>query len=259
MNLFINKKGQAALVDSIFFLTIVMAITGILLFFSINYGQQSQEQLESFYSSDFAADVLKIVTYINVARDGSSFSLSDIDSFFEIDYLLALIKEDYADESNNREITQRTKDALLNTFKSVLSPFQASMNYVFYIYDPQHDQPTYLFLFFYVHECLDEDDNPCSYTTSVVEGVGVVTESRTGDVRGNFYFCEPSAPNTFLERDLFPTLGRIDTAFGKITLPTTMDASGRPFEMRLSIWVSRDSEKISEISNGSGLNCELMN
>lgn len=244
--------------DSVFFLTIVMGITGMLLMFSINYGMQTQSQLDSFYSSDFAADVLKIVTYINVARDGSELSLSNVDSSFEIDYLLTLIKEDYADVSNDRRITQRTKNALLNTFRSVLRPFQASMNYVFYIYDPQTSR--YLFLFFSVHECVDSAGNPCSYNTTFVDGVGLVTNSRVGEVVNNFYFCEPAnEPNSFLERELFPTLGRIDTAFGKVILPTTLDNPGRPFEMRLSIWVSRDSEKISEISDGSGLNCELIN
>lgn len=249
-----NNKGQAALVDSVLFLTIIMSISAGFLFFTINYGSQTQNQLSSFYSSDFSADVLKIVTYINVARDGSLISSQDLEGSdfddFELDYLLVLIKEDYAD---SRSVTQRTQNAIKNTFESALKPFQASMDYVFYLYNEETNE--YFFLLFSVHECVEYCD-----VEQIQTRVGLVSRPNPNMVIENrFYFCQPDGRNNFLEKELFPTLGKVDSAFGKVTLPVSLDSAGMSFVMGLHIWVVTNSDKISEIGDGSAdLNCELL-
>ncbi len=250
---FMNKKGQAALLDSIFFLTIVASISAGLLFFTINYGLQTQEQMSSFYSTDFCADALKIITYINVTRQGDNVSSENISSSnssdIELDYLLALIKEDYADK---KEMSQRTKNALKNTLESALKPFEASIDYVYYLFDNE-PSGNYLFLLFAVHEC---------------EGDGCIdATSKTKNVERVFYFCTPQGKTDYLEKDLFPTLGKVDSAFGKISLPeiyapsttSSTDVREKFFIMGLHVWVVKNSTELKKVTiTNTDLNCVII-
>lgn len=239
----LNKKGQAALFDSIFFLTIVASISAGLLFFTVNYGTQAQEQLTSFYSSDFCADALKIITYINVTREGESVSSNTIsvNPNIELDYLLALIKEDYADK---KEMSNRTKLALKNTLESALKPFEASIDYTYYLYD--EDAKKYLFLVFAIHDCTGGDCNNPVATNRVIER--------------EFYFCTPSTSTNFLENELFPTLGKIDSSFGKVNLPVIKQdtVETKSFVMGLQVWVTKRSTKLNEIKTEPDLNCSII-
>ena len=108
-----NSKGQAALMDSLFFLAIVSAVCTTLFFFTVNYGKQLDSQINSFYSTDFAADTIKVVSYINVLRTGMS--VYDADGLVELDYLLAMMKEDYG----NKRVFLQNKKAIASTFNSV--------------------------------------------------------------------------------------------------------------------------------------------
>ena len=128
MNL-LNEKGQAALVDSIIFLTIVSTIVTMLLFFMVDYGDRVNVQLDSLYAEDFSIDTLKVITYINVLRDGRSVFEYDEDeeNSPEYDYLLARMKEDYAD---TQSFSLNTKKAISNTVADTLRPFEKSIDYV---------------------------------------------------------------------------------------------------------------------------------
>jgi len=246
----LNKKGQAALLDSIFFLTIVASISAGLLFFTVNYGLQTQEQLTSFYSTDFCADALKIITYINVTRQGDKVTSADIyadPQNIELDYLLALIKEDYADK---KEMSERTKNALKNTLESALRPFEASVDYTYYLFDETTNK--YLFLIFAIHDCTGAGCTDATSSDKVVER--------------NFYFCTPSTVSTFLENDLFPTLGKVDSAYGKVNLPIIVrggagveNVESEAFIMGLHVWVVKNSTELKKIKTDLDLNCSIIN
>lgn len=233
----LNQKGQAALIDSIIFLTIVMSIATGLLFFTVNYGLTSQDQLQSFYSSDFAADALKVVTYINVVRDGTNIDEIEYENSedIELDYLLALIKEDYADK---KELSGTTINAIKNTFSAALQPFDNAIDYAFYLFN--EDESEYLFLLMAVHECKSGCNDP-----------GLPKE-----IERLFYYCKPGTTN-YLEYEVFPTVGKVDSAFGKITLQDedNIDSIGRPFIMGLQVWIVRDSIALSSLSLNPELDC----
>ncbi|MDD3084170.1 MAG: hypothetical protein PHP82_04045, partial [Candidatus ainarchaeum sp.] len=207
-----NNRGQAALVDSIFFLTIVSIICTTLFFFAINYGLQTESQINSFYSRDFSSDILKVITYINVPRDGKYILETE---YFQSDYLLALIKEDYADK---RKMSDSTTDSIVRTLDNVVKPFDASIDYAFFIASESENK--YLFLLLATHECEKWVDFQCE------------------NVERKYFYCEPNN-NKILEEKIFPFVGKVDSSFGKITLSEQdrPDSPGRAFIIGFSGWI----------------------
>jgi hypothetical protein len=251
---FLDQRGQAALMDSIFFLTIVATITTSLFFFAVNYGLQTEDQINSFYSRDFATDSLKVISYINVSRDGRSIAeLRSSPEVFENDYLLALIKEDYADK---RVMSPGTTKAIARTLSEVLSSFDTSIDYTFYLLNESEED--YLFLLFATHECDDGDDDS--------DGDGVtackdIDEDLSDYITRKYFYCEPS-DNTILETEIFPNAGKVDSAFGKITLADSSDPEQpvRPFVVGFSGWVVSDIPQLSEenLTTNMDFNCSVI-
>ncbi|MFA6065219.1 MAG: hypothetical protein WCW44_01360 [archaeon] len=240
-----EQKGQAALVDSLFFIAIVSTICTGLFYFAINYGLGPEALLNSFYSSDFAMDSLKVITYINVMRDGTPVSLESASTagpLAEYDYLLALMKEDFA---QNNSIGVDTQIAISNTLYSVLRPFDDSIDYIFYISKESNvaSSAKYLALIIATHECTAN----CS--GNIAENPG---GSSAREVSRVFYSCQPTV-NKVLESKIFPNVGKIDSSYGKVNL------NDSPYIMGLHTWVSKRIAVLTELSvegkSDPDLNC----
>jgi hypothetical protein len=237
----INEKGQAALIDSLFFIVIVAAICTGLFYFAINYGSSPDVLINSFYSSDFAMDALKVITYVNVMRDGSPISPSGnytTATFPEYDYLLALLKEDYAETST---IGVQSKKAIANTVYSALKPFDDSLDYVFYIAKEQTSvsDAKYMAMVIAVHDPYVPNQNNDELLTDPPNRV--------------FYDCNPQRKN-ILEEKFFPELGSVESAYGKITL---MDS---PYIIGLHTWVAKNVEVINYVKDPANMdyNCSVL-
>ena len=223
----VNQRGQAALMDSIIFLTIIASVATMLFFFMANYGARADDQLDALYAEDFSIDVLKVITYINVTRDGRSvFEFSEEEDVEpEYDYLLAMMKEDYADTGT---FTERTKRATASTISSALRPFDESIDYVYYLLNEDSDE--YLFLMFAVHEpVLDRDGD-------IIE------------VKRVFYECQPH-DKELLTQEVFPYVGEVNTAGGKIVLAEPYSTSNTPFIMSLNLWITKDLEILENLGD----------
>ena len=250
-----SQGGQAALTDSLFFLAIVSTICTSLFFFAINYGLQLEQEINSFYASDFANDSLKVVTYINVLRTGYSVYDAKHDGTDEYDYLLAVIKEDYANQAGKtRRLTEVTRRAIASTLDSVLRPFQDSIDYSFYIMPSTNNKTEkFLFLLLAVHECTSGDAcNPVPVLDPVT-GNYVVPSDEELEIERVYYYCEPR-DNAILAEEVFPYVGQVDSAVGKITLfdtESTIDSQGRPFLMGLDVWVSKDIATLAELKDNT--------
>ena len=252
-----NQSGQAALMDSIFFLTIVATICTSLFFFTINYGLQMESQLNSFYSSDFANDALKVITYINVARDGSSALSLAASGVKEYDYLLALIKEDYANEAQTpKHLTQRTIKAIATTLNSVLKPFEGSLDYAFYLVNESDTKP--LALIMAVHKkttSVGSNSSSSALCEDLKNGEGFVCR--------NYYYCLPSAKET-LAKKIYPYVGQVNTALARVTLvdwASSGDSTPHAFQMGLDVWVSKDLNILSNLDAPAQIadfNCSLI-
>lgn len=228
-----NQKGQAALVDSMFFIAIVAALGTGLFYFAINYGLSSESLLNSFYSSDFAADALKVITYVNITRDGRilmpEMTASPSDEF---DYLFTIIKEDYAEHSTDEnKITLDTQKSIAKTIYAVLKPFDNSFDYIFFITKEGglQGEQKFLVLIFALHKLSDPND-PSS---------AVVRE---------YYTCKPVFSNV-IERYIYPNAGSLDSSIGRISL---CEKSGEcsSFLLGIDIWVSKKADVFTKITTG---------
>lgn len=255
-----DNKAQAALVDSMFFIAIVSAVCTGLFYFAINYGTSAEAQLNSFYSADFAMDALKVITYINVFRNGSAVT-ADTDLAGnppQFDYLLALIKEDYA---KNKLLTIQTKTAIANTIHAALRPFDSSIDYVFYIakegYKPGEEK--YLAMIISTRKCTAG----CAANSPASERV----------ITRVYYSCDPPNSNS-LETYIFPYAGKVDSATGKISLidSSTGDSTNETYSYYITglhLWVAKKIDALDKIVNTSGdpdpkkreanFNCVLLN
>ena len=251
-NKFLGCKGQAALTDSLFFLAIVAAITAMLFFYMTSYGQRMNNQLDSFYTRDFAADSLKVITYVNTIRDGTELQ-KHIDGAYcsggcpvpEFDYLLALMKEDYSD---NQEFTPQTTNAIALTLNSVLKPFDDSVDYAFYLLSEGEDD--FLFLLLAVHE--GEEDTLIDAEKKIYEN---------GYVERVYYTCNPQNQDV-LVKHVTPFVGEVNQSKGKVSFvdPKVTDSSGRPFIIGLDVWISKDLPVIKDLGPqstfaGQDFNC----
>ena len=231
----VNAKGQAALMDSLLFLTIVAAITAMLFFYMTSYGDQMNTQLDAFYTKDFAADSLKVITYINVLRDGDILEEYVVGNRSEdtpqFDYLLTLMKENYSDK---QKFSGATIQAIALTLNSVLKPF-GSVDYAFYLLS--ESESDFLFLMISVHEgklsLVDEEKK--KYDVDYVDRV--------------FYSCEPISQDV-LTKHITPYVGQIDQSKGKISFldPDVTDSLGRTFIIGIDVWISKDLPAIKSFN-----------
>jgi hypothetical protein len=253
---FLNEKGQAALVDSLFFIAIVSTICTGLFYFAINYGLGTESLLNSFYSSDFAMDSLKVITYVNVMRDGSAVRLEDAlattTTNAQYDYLLALLKEDYA---RTKKIGIDSRRAIANTLYSVLKPFDDSIDYVFYIIKEGYasTESKFVTLIIATHQRVDcaGDTSACYCRPDGSGGVQCYTINRV------FYSCEPTL-NSILEKYVFPNVGKVDSANGKITLSDSIEKFS-PYVIGLHTWIAKDVSVLSAsnlVGSTSEFNCQ---
>jgi len=247
-----NSKGQAALMDSVFFLAIVSTICTSLFFFAINYGTQMEAQLNSFYASDFSADALKVITYVNVSRTGDSVFFVPPSGVPQYDYLLTMIKEDYSDK---KVISLETRKAIASTLHSVLLPFSESRDFTFFLLN--ENQSNFLFLLLAVHEC-QGDAAKCNSKNFVGQGSEI-------DVKRKYYYCEPLNKNV-LEKFVNSSVG-VNSTTAQVTLfdSSARDSAGKRFVMGLNVWITKNIsyQDVSVLNNlgdktkspGSDFNC----
>jgi hypothetical protein len=239
----LNQRGQAALVDSLFFIAIVSIVCTGLFYFTINYGTSTETLLNSFYSSDFAMDSLKVISYVNVMRDGTGVSSQSVmgtaTNPAQFDYMLAMIKEDYA---RNKEVSFQTKTAIANTIHSVLKPFDDSIDYVYYIKREGGDASGKQFLAFIIatRKCTgDCCDGVCTPTP----GDPQLSVERT------YYACNPSQENV-MQKFIFPYVGRVDSAVGRIAL-SDFTGNYTYYLMGIDLWVAKKTKATDDIVSKS--------
>lgn len=137
-----GQKGQAAVTDALYFLTIVTALCVFMFAFSNQYGTSVSKQIARQYSTDYATSALKTILYSSTPRDPrDSLYGSDV----EIDHLLAYIKEDYADDEN---LSVETMLVLADNVKSIIRPKADAYDYLFYIHIPTERKFVYVFFHF---------------------------------------------------------------------------------------------------------------
>ena len=141
----LNKKGQAAITDALYFLMIVSGLSVFLFAFSMGYGTIITEDLERQYGTEFASSAFKTILYSSTPRiEGKA-----LEDAREVDYLMAAVKEDFADNGD----LDRTSGVLANNVVGIMEPLQDNFDYVFFIYVPETEGfPGFPALMFHLHK-----------------------------------------------------------------------------------------------------------
>lgn len=140
-----NPRGQAAVTDALYFLMIVTFLSIFLFGFGNTYGNSIRSQVNDEADTAFATNSLKSILYSSTPRDPKQ-SIDDPDA--EIDSLLALIKEDYADDE---EIGADEREVLARAISSIMSPVQDTKDYMFAITIPPESGKASKYIFIFLH------------------------------------------------------------------------------------------------------------
>lgn len=144
MEIIRSERGQAAVMDALYFLLIVSGLSTLLFLFIVDYGSSVDFQWNRFVRSEYASSSLKTIFYSSVPRnfDVPVEELEDLSQATEIDYLMTVLKEDYADDG----IVNESKFVLANEIEAIMEPFSANFDYMFYIYAPTGNEFIYMLL-----------------------------------------------------------------------------------------------------------------
>lgn len=134
-----NRAGQAAIADALYFLAIVAGLATMLFVFSTGYGLSVAEATGREYRSDFATSAMKTILYSSTPRNPQIL----LDDSTEVDYLLAVVKEDYADDGKIDESLGVVRDNLVG----IMEPLADNFDYMFYLYIPDKKEFPVLMLY----------------------------------------------------------------------------------------------------------------
>jgi len=149
-----NKKGQASVTDALYFLLIVTFLSVFLFGFANSYGSVIREQLNDEYNTTFATNALKTILYSSTPRNPDK-TIFDDDA--EIDYLLALVKEDYSDDL---QVNETEMNVLGKSISAILAPVEDTLDYMFYIHIPGDEQKIVYLLVHVTNFQRDDADVP---------------------------------------------------------------------------------------------------
>ena len=233
----VNQKGQAALTDAMYFLLIVSGLSALLFFFSVNYGFEVTQQTGLHYRSEYATSALKTLLYSSVPR----VSGQTLEESTEVDFLLAAVKEDFAD---NGEL-ENTQDAVVDNVVVLMEPLSDSFDYFYYIYLTLDQE----FVFFMLYSRSWDDTQLERHEVALKPGDGVI------------YLCKPSSFEKL--NDLVTNVGLIYAADSGMQLLKLKEDDRRDYEdfpalVNLTMWTSTQLPAVSGgiITDASHLNCK---
>lgn len=210
-----DQRGQAAVTDALYFLIVVTFLSIFMFGFANTYGNSVKEKISNEYSTTFATNALKTILYSSTPRDPGK-TVYDRDA--EIDYLLAVIKEDYSDDV---ELGKAQRKVLGKTISAVMRPIADTKDHIFSITIPKQDltnkEGKFVFVFFHatnfeeVPGALEGKRLPRSYLVT-----------RTGEPAHIDYFCALGQTNyddlTQRLSRLFANVGPTSQASGQVKL-----------------------------------------
>jgi hypothetical protein len=180
----IKSKGQAAMTDSLFFLTIIVALCVLLFKFSSTYGERIDLSINNLYFKEYTNSSLKAIYYADIPLDFDK----NINNSIEIDYLITAIKTDFLPDgkigfsdinslTNTDDDRDLAKYNLFHTVKSLMHPL-TNYDYIYYI-----NNATSPNVFFYFMIKINEK----------------VDYSGTTDIESKYYLCDPLSLNSVRE------------------------------------------------------------
>lgn len=157
----LNQKGQAAVTDALFFLIIVTTLATLIFLFSNTYGNTVTSQIDRMYGAEYTTSALKTILYSSVPRNPEE----ELDKAEEVDYLLAMVKEDFANQVSSTSdaaaaLGDATKTILKNNVLAIMEPIASQFDYLFYIW--RRDNGAFVYFLFHKSEETGHVDYFCN-------------------------------------------------------------------------------------------------
>lgn len=224
----IKSKGQAAMTDSLFFLTIIVALCVLLFKFSATYGERIDISINNLYFKEYTNSSLKAIYYSDIPLDFDK----NINNSLEVDYLITAIKTDFLPDGrigfsdinklDYQDVRDLAKYNLFHTVKSLMYPL-TNYDYIYYINNASTPNEFYYFM------------------------IKINEKDSSGDIESKYFLCDPLSINNV--RTIVENANKIFS-------------SSTPLILKLS---GDDSEDISAISNitiwpsTGAINSDLLN
>ena len=238
----LNHSGQASLTDALYFLMIVSALSTMLFFFAANYGQVVEQRVVNQYWREYATGALETILYSSTPRIAGE----PLENSTEIDYLLAAVKEDFADDGEIDE----TQGVLVQNIKGIMQPFSGNFDYLFYIY--LSDDKEFAFVMVYTRDAPTFEDNPSSRTG---EGRTVIPGA------AKILFCNPDSLNALEAMVESVGLSAQSTTRIQLVEVDASDTSSYPIaQANLTMWVPTPIDHFLFASDSIGaesMNCRV--
>ncbi len=232
----LNKKGQASLTDAMYFLIVISGLSTLMFVYTADYGIQISNQLDKQYKAEYATSALKTILNSSVSRDNNpNFKDSE-----EVDYLLALLKEDYGVDG---KLEKETKKIIAKKIQSVMLPLQPTFDYVFYIYDNDVSEFVLIVLFGGEHVGLQSKS---------------VLNSNLGNglTKRSLRLCTAKV-HSDIESDFLTKIGSVSRApLLSIVLPSVSDSSNVVAFSSLIMWPATNT--IGVINSVNSMDCDCV-
>jgi hypothetical protein len=170
-------------------LLVISSLSVMLFVFSSTYGQDISDHILRQYSVDYTTDALKTLLYSSTPRfPGEPLNPQLPDAAEEVDYLLAFVKEDYADSLT---LHADTKFVLMKNIEKIMLPVSDQFDYLFLITTQAPIDYVYVLLYRSEFVCLKEGQ-PVSCEAG--ERDVVITFPQPPAPSHKFFYCKPSSP-----------------------------------------------------------------
>ena len=231
-----------------FMLSIISGLSVMLFVFSSTYGQDISAHVLRQYSVDYTTDALKTLLYSSTPRfPGENLNPNLPDAAIEVDYLLAVVKEDYADSV---ELSQDTKIVLKDNIEKIMRPVSDQFDYLFVILRTAPVEHLYVLLYRTEFVCKkDGVEIDCEEGVRDIE----VTYPESG-ASHQFYFCSPNNPQALA--NLVYAVGDSSQSNSHLLLLKTSETYGletTQAQASLIVWPATLIK--AEMMGENGLNC----
>ncbi len=220
----LSQKGQASVADALAFFLVATSLALFLFSFGTSYGSGFNEQVSRKQFTEYTSSALKVIEYTSLPRNPAcTLETCPDGSEPEVDFLLAAVKEDFADD----DVFNETHEVLKNNIAAIMKPLSDSSDYVFFF---QSDDLVNEFPYFLWYKS--------EFELSRCPGAPA---GQTGCHQ--FYYCKPQSERTVSEF-LF-SIPNISKTASVIKLPAVDPASSRPedSEVHFAVW---SSTKVSD-------------
>ena len=212
-----ERGAQAAVTDALFLLIIISSLTGFLFLFTANYGKGISDQVNRNDNFEFISSALKTIMYQSTTRDSNeNINTLSPDPEQEVDYLMALVKEDLADD---KILSDNTKKNIAKSVYAIMRPVADTQDYLFAINTAQK----YVFLLIWRSK-FDVIIDPATGKPVRFQNVG----ANVGETH-EMFFCDPALSDNALQK-LFLRVGNTTQAQALINM---VEFTGNSFLLAL--------------------------